>query len=345
MDIKANYARITKRVAAYIVDQTIFLVCCSSFFLLILFILPEEPPADFFNYVFPDNDIDTGLVSKRYEILKDPGTLLESLLYIALEVLMITRLGWTPGKLLFGIYIKDASTLKNAALMQVIMRSSLKALLFIMLYISEWFLILPILVLIFAAFNKFNQSFYDKIANTVVIEHQSEKCYLNSNYAGIARRVMAHIIDSLVIIGISLISLIFIGIIFHIAGSKLFIKRTYLSFLLSIVFGVFMIRKFGGTPGQLLSGIHIKDADTFENITLVQAIIRHVLVEIIRFPILITRREIFNKYTSEWWLDPFSGLIFMTMMLIFVYAIFDQRKQFLHDKIARTVAIEYKPLS
>ncbi|MDR0288498.1 MAG: RDD family protein [Rickettsiales bacterium] len=197
MDIKVNHAGITKRVAAYIVDQTIFLVCCSSFFLLILFILPEEPLTDFFNYFFPDSDTD--FIPGRYEILEDLGTLLESLVYIALEVLMITRLGWTPGKLLFGIYIKDANTLKNAALTQVVMRSSLKTLLFVSLYISEWFLILPILVLIFAVFDQRKQLFHDKIANTVVIDYKPEECHLNLNYVRITRRVLAHIINSLLL--------------------------------------------------------------------------------------------------------------------------------------------------
>ncbi|WP_265022018.1 hypothetical protein [Wolbachia endosymbiont (group A) of Icerya purchasi] len=48
MDIKVKYAGITKRAAAYIVDQIIFLVCYSLFYLLILFILSGEPLADVF---------------------------------------------------------------------------------------------------------------------------------------------------------------------------------------------------------------------------------------------------------------------------------------------------------
>ncbi|WP_341821234.1 RDD family protein [Wolbachia endosymbiont (group A) of Myopa testacea] len=133
-----NYAGITKRVAAYAVDQIIFLAFYSLFYLLILFILSGEPLADIFNHVFSDidtnADTDTDLISERYEILEDLDILLEDLVYIALEVLMITKLGWTPGKLLFGIYIKDATTFKNAALMQVVIRSTLKALLFTSLY-------------------------------------------------------------------------------------------------------------------------------------------------------------------------------------------------------------------
>ncbi len=105
MDARMSYAKVTKRIAAYLVDQTIFLVCCSFFFLLISFILPEESLTNFFNYIFSDTDTDTGLISERHKILGDLGTLLESLVYIALEVLMITKLGWTPGKLLLDIYI------------------------------------------------------------------------------------------------------------------------------------------------------------------------------------------------------------------------------------------------
>ncbi|MBV2145663.1 MAG: RDD family protein [Wolbachia endosymbiont of Pissodes strobi] len=348
MDTKMdNYAGINKRVAAYIVDQTIFLVCCSSFLSLILFILPEEFLANFFNYFFLDPDIDTGLISERYEILEDLGTLLESLVYIALEVLMITRLGWTPGKLLLGIYIKDASTLKNAALMQVVMRSTLKAFLFVPLYISEWFLILPILILIPAIFDQRKQLFYDKIAKTVVMDHKSEECYprLNYVYVGITRRAIAYIIDRLIIMGISLVYFPFVKIIFHPAKSQLLIIYICLFFLLSIVFGIFITRRFSGTLGQLLCCIRIKDANTLNNITLMQATIRYVSLEVISFilsSLFIMDILFFDKYTSKWWPEPLSDLIFTAIILIFVSAIFDKRKQFFHDKIAKTVAVKKK---
>ncbi|QIT35811.1 RDD domain protein [Wolbachia endosymbiont of Brugia pahangi] len=57
-----------------------------------------------------------------------------------------------------------------------------------------------------------------------------------------------------------------------------------------------MIRRFGDTPGQLLCNmcnINIKDANTFLNITPVQAIIRHVSFEVIYFPIFFMRRNFF----------------------------------------------------
>ncbi|WP_264338137.1 hypothetical protein [Wolbachia endosymbiont (group A) of Cheilosia soror] len=37
-----------------------------------------------------------------------------------------------------------------------------------------------------------------------------------------------------------------------------------------------------------------------------------------------------------------SGWFAILIILILIFAIFDKRKQFLHDKIARTVVIDYK---
>ncbi|MGL9688642.1 MAG: RDD family protein [Wolbachia sp.] len=100
MNVKVNYAEINKRVVAYVVDQILFLL----FYLFILFISSDKLFTEFFNSFF-----DTTSMSVQVEAL-------ETLLFVVLETLMITRLGWTPGKLLCGIYIKDASTSKNIAL-------------------------------------------------------------------------------------------------------------------------------------------------------------------------------------------------------------------------------------
>lgn len=224
-----NYAGINKRVIAFIVDQIIFPV----FFLFILSISSGETFTELVNVVFSYTDTD---------FLVQEGVL-GILLLIVLETLMIAKLGWTPGKLLCGIYIKDANTLENIALMQVVIRSTLKMLLLAPFCISEWFLMLPVLVLIFAVFDKRKQFFHDKIAKTVVIDYRPEKCHLNLNCVGITRRVIAYIIDSLTIMGTSLVYLILVGVIFHIAGFKLFITRSCLFFLLPIVFGVFMISR------------------------------------------------------------------------------------------------------
>jgi len=325
-----NYAGITKRVAAYVVDAIIFL----AFYLFTLFISSDKLFAEFFDYIFSD----TATIPTSIQ-----GEVLGTLLFIVLETVMITKLGWTPGKLLFGIYIKDSNTLKNIALMQVVIRSTLKVLLFVPLYISDWFYILPILVLIFVIFDQRKQTFYDKIAKTVVIDYKPEKHHLNLNYVGITRRAVAYIIDHFIIIGISLTFFSFIEITFDPTRAELL--TTCLFFLLSITFGVFMIRRFSGTPGQLLCGIHIKDTNTLENVTLVQAIIRYVLFEAFNVftpCYILSLEEFYNQHNSEQWSGPLLTLTFVVIILIFISAIFDRRKQFFHDKIAKIVAIHHK---
>lgn len=331
-----NYAGINKRVIAFIVDQIIFPV----FFLFILSISSGEPFTELVNVVFSYTDTDFSVQEGVLGIL----------LLIVLETLMIAKLGWTPGKLLCGIYIKDANTLENIALMQVVIRSSLKMLVFAPFCISEWFLILPVLVLIFAVFDKRKQFFHDKVAKTVVIDYRPEKCHLNLNCVGITRRVIAYIIDRFIIIGASLFCVSLVKTTFHPDKSQILIIYFYLFFFLPIVLGIFITRRLSGTLGQLLCYICIKDINTLKNPTLIQTIIRCVLFEVINFiliSILImnTFFDALDKYTSEWWFDPLSSLTFIAIILIFTSAIFDKRKQFFHDKIAKTVAIDYKPSS
>ncbi|WP_265017905.1 RDD family protein [Wolbachia endosymbiont (group B) of Phalera bucephala] len=320
MDAKVSHAEITKRVAACVVDAIIFL----SFYLFTLFISSDKSFTEFFNYIFSD----TAIISTSIQ-----GEVLETLLFIALETLMITKFGWTPGKLLFGIYIKDANTLKNVALMQAVIRSTLKVLL--LSCISNWFFILPILVLIFATFDQRKQTFYDKTIKTVVIDYKPEKHHLNLNCVGIIRRAVAYIIDHFIIIGISLAFFSFVQIAFD--PIKADLLTTYLFFLLSIIFGVFMMRRFSGTPGQLLCGIHIKDANTLENITLVQATVRYVLFEAFNVFIpcyILSLEEFCNQHNSEKWSGALLTLTFVVIILIFIFAmpvLLDFEKHAIHE--------------
>jgi uncharacterized RDD family membrane protein YckC len=336
MDTKVNYAKVTKRVAACVVDQMIFYLIFS---LLLLFTLNRSPYADLSNADLFDAIFSyTTFMSVQDEVL---GALMSTVL----EALMITKLGWTPGKFLCGICIKDANKIKNATLMQAVIRSSFKVFLWVPSYISEWLLVLPILALLLAIFDQRKQFFYDKIAKTVVIDYKPEKHHLNLNYVGITRRVVAYIIDRFIITGISLVFFYFAEMTFDPVRAELL--DTCLSFLLPIVFGVYMIRRFSGTPGQLLCSIHIKDANTLGNITLMQATIRCVLFEVTTLILdsIFTMNIFFDslgKYTSKWWFDPLTDLTFTTIILIFIFAIFDKRKQFFHDKIAKTVAIYHK---
>nr|WP_246168579.1 RDD family protein [Wolbachia endosymbiont of Ctenocephalides felis wCfeT] len=115
-----------------------------------------------------------------------------------------------------------------------------------------------------------------------------------------------------------------------------------LSFLLSIVFEIFLIKRFNGTPGQLLFCIHIKDANTLKGITIMQATVRYILFRAFSLTAticILIIKALTDEHTSEWWLLPLLGLIFIAMILIIIHAIFDKRKQLFYDKIARTVAI------
>lgn len=266
---------------------------------------------------------------------------LEDLIYIVLEVLMITKFGWTPGKLLFSIFVKDVNTLKNVTLKQAVIRSALKMLLFVPgYYISEWFLILPMVALVGAICDQRKQFFYDKIAKTVVMDYKSEEC--NLNYVGIIRRAIACIIDRFIIMGTPLVCLILIITFLPILSKILLTLYISLCFLISIAFEILMIRRVRCTPGQLLCCICIKDANTLKNITLMQATIRCVLFEVIYISCMLSVLEFFHEYISEW-LCEYLLCLSTIITIIVICAIFDKRKQFFHDKIARIVVINYIP--
>ncbi|MDR2832029.1 MAG: RDD family protein [Rickettsiales bacterium] len=160
MDIKVNYVGLTRRTLSEILDQIIFF-----FPLLVLSIS-----------LLGNDEIHDNFLDEAKQ-LTSPYIIFTSVLYTVLEILMITRLSGTPGKLLCGMYIKDANTFTNVTLIQATTRSishTVSWITYIFLYdsVSEYFLILPILVLIFAIFDQRKQTFYDKFANTVVIDYK-----------------------------------------------------------------------------------------------------------------------------------------------------------------------------
>lgn len=154
------------------------------------------------------------------------------------------------------------------------------------------------------------------------------------NYSGITRRIVAYTIDSILwiiivfILAFSLFSLpssldnldSFDGTIMtRVVIMAAILLISYLSF------SVLMVVRFGGTPGKLLCGIYIKDANTFKNVTLMQATIRCILSGVI-----LSSTKIF-------------GCGSILPILVTLFAVRDKRKQALHDKIAKTVVINYKP--
>jgi len=95
------------------------------------------------------------------------------MIYLAFSIFMMMKYGGTPGKLLCGIYVKDANTLKNVTPVQATIRCVLSGVLWCILSSPQtfsWVSILPILVILFAVFDQHKQTVYDKTAKTVVID-------------------------------------------------------------------------------------------------------------------------------------------------------------------------------
>ncbi|WP_225538146.1 RDD family protein [Wolbachia endosymbiont of Mansonella perstans] len=100
------------------------------------------------------------------------------MLYTVLEILMIARLGGTPGQPLCGMYVKDLNTFKSVTLMQATIRCISETVFIILFsflinYVSRWLAILTILISILAIFNKCKQFLYDKIARIAVTDYKS----------------------------------------------------------------------------------------------------------------------------------------------------------------------------
>ncbi|MDE5061578.1 MULTISPECIES: RDD family protein [Wolbachia] len=158
------------------------------------------------------------------------------------------------------------------------------------------------------------------------------------SYAGITRRIFAFAIDYILAQGMGFVIGFIIG--FTLAYSlslnvtEMILDKAVtiqvIGLILELIFYVFTIIEFGGTPGQLLLRMRVKDENTLEKITLIQAISRTAVFGVLYFIICYT---LFN----------ISSLFIVVSILIILFAILDQRKQFLHDKIARTVVIDYKP--
>ncbi|WP_264685579.1 MULTISPECIES: RDD family protein [unclassified Wolbachia] len=158
------------------------------------------------------------------------------------------------------------------------------------------------------------------------------------SYAGITRRIFAFAIDYILVQGMGFVIGFIIG--FTLAYSlslnvtEMILDKAVaiqvIGLILELIFYAFTIIEFGGTPGQLLLRMHIKDKNTLEKITITQTIIRTGTFGVLYFIIFYTILSI-------------SSLFIILPIIIILFATFDKHKQFLNDKIAKTVVIEYKP--
>jgi len=125
-------------------------------------------------------------------------------------------------------------------------------------------------------------------------------------FAGFWRRTGAVMIDSLLL-----------GAVISIIFGPVYVKSAFWTFegilesILTLVITVILWVKFVGTPGKLLMGCQVVDADTLGPITTKQAIIRYL-----------------GYYVS-----------ILSLMLGFLWIAWDKRKQGFHDKIANTVVV------
>ncbi|BEP31719.1 MAG: hypothetical protein WBIAU1_11970 [Wolbachia endosymbiont of Drosophila biauraria] len=168
------------------------------------------------------------------------------------------------------------------------------------------------------------------------------------NYVGFTRRIVAEILDLIIfsphfifgfIYGVFIVSLQdqdkdSFQELAQLATEIPFIVSAVVATLVLTISKILMVTKLGGTPGKLLCGMHIKDANTFTNITLMQATIRCIS----QGSIWIIFRFLLHLH--------YHGYIFLYLLIVlilFLFAVFDQRKQTFYDKIANTVVIDYKP--
>lgn len=106
-----------------------------------------------------------------------------------------------------------------------------------------------------------------------------------------------------------------------------------------------MVRRFSGTPGQLLCCIYRKDVNTIKNITVMQATIRYIFFVAIHAIVVVIALQHLDNHTNEQMYEFLSTAISTSIVLLFIFAVFDKRKHFFYDKIAKTVAIDYNPTS
>ncbi|QOD38782.1 RDD family protein [Candidatus Wolbachia massiliensis] len=152
------------------------------------------------------------------------------------------------------------------------------------------------------------------------------------SYSTITRRVLAFIVDCILLIVIPFVLMAVGFSLTHamqgIIGAIIIITTIVFSLFLMIpcIFHIFMLVKFGGTPGHLLFSMRVRDKDTFEQITLIQVIKRTIAFFIIYCI------PLYNPI-----------LLLAILILVLVCTVDDKHKQAFHDKIANTVVIDYKP--
>ncbi|MCX3065048.1 RDD family protein [Wolbachia endosymbiont of Drosophila pseudotakahashii] len=113
INVKVNYVGFTRRIVAEILDLIIFSPHFIFGFIYRVFIVSLQDQ---------DKDSFQELAQLATEIPFIVSTVVATLVLTISKILMVTKLGGTPGKLLCGMHIKDAKTFTNVTLMQATIR-------------------------------------------------------------------------------------------------------------------------------------------------------------------------------------------------------------------------------
>lgn len=131
-------------------------------------------------------------------------------------------------------------------------------------------------------------------------------------YAGFFRRLLASLIDTLIFVALISIVLLLLG---RSVGDSILIQDNWLDIFLNnilpIIITVILWHRFKGTPGKLLLNCYVVDAKSGEPPNWTQSIIRY----------------------AGYFLSLFS------LLLGFLWIIWDKKKQGFHDKLAGTVVV------
>lgn len=133
-------------------------------------------------------------------------------------------------------------------------------------------------------------------------------------YAGFWIRFVAAIIDSI------LFAIVMVPLVLMFGPSDYYAMTSSSYFtgfdgIMQVIFAVIYIAcwiKFAGTPGKRLLNLKILDAETGNNINLIQGVLRYV-----------------GYFVST-----------IVFLLGFIWIVFDEKKQGWHDKIAKTVVVK-----
>lgn len=137
------------------------------------------------------------------------------------------------------------------------------------------------------------------------------------HYAGFGRRLVASLIDTLIFsLVLELLYLLFTGqsnvhLVATENGVQMVNEGGLLDNLFFLVVTAWLWVRYAGTPGKLLMGCHVLDAQTGQHITPIKAVIRY-----------------FSYFISA-----------LPLGLGFFWILWDKRKQGFHDKIAKTVVV------